>query len=107
MRVSLDNLRPDMVLSADIVDGGGRLLLPTGTSLTDKHLRYCQMWGVLEAEVAGDEPPPTDDDALDPDLMASVESQVRPLFQHCDLSHPAVDALFRYCVLSRARRRAV
>ena len=31
MRVTLDNLKIDMVLAADIVDSGGRLLLPNGT----------------------------------------------------------------------------
>jgi hypothetical protein len=107
MRVSLDNLRPDMLLAADIVDGTGRLLLPHGTSLTEKHLRYCQMWGVMEADVAGDEAPPVEEaETADPVLIAEVEAALRPLFRHCDLGHPAVDALFKYCVQSRVRKRA-
>ncbi len=108
MRITVDNLRPDMVLAADIVDGGGRLLLPAGTALTERHLRYCQMWGIPDADVAGDDPPPTDDGAggLDPAAIASAEARVRPRFRHADLGHPAVEALFRHCVHTAARQGA-
>lgn len=99
MRVSLENLRTDMVLAADIVDGGGRLLLPTGTALTEKHLRYCQMWGVADADVVGDvaadaaSSPP-----LDPALVAEVEAATLLRFAHAGRDHPAIAALFEHCV---------
>ena len=106
MRVSLENLRPDMTLAADIVDGLGRLLLPGGTVLTEKHLRYCQMWGVMEADIAGDEPIEDPEMvALDPAALAAAEAEVRPLFRHCNLTHPVVDALFKHCVHARAVQR--
>ena len=99
MRVSLDNLRAEMVLAADIVDGGGRLLLPNGTALTDKHLRYCQMWGIAEAEVVGDEPPePADDATFDPELVAKTEAALALRFGPIDREHPAIAPLFRHCV---------
>jgi hypothetical protein len=106
MRMSLDTLRPEMVLAADIVDGMGRLLLPSGTALTDKHLRYCQMWGVLEAEVVGEETPePPADAEVDPAHLAAAEAELLPLFRHCDLSHPPMETLFRYCAHRRALKR--
>ncbi len=99
MRVSLENLRADMVLAADVVDSGGRLLLPNGTALTDKHLRYCQMWGVAEAEIVGGEgAEPASDPGFDPELVAQAEAMLNLRFGHVDRGHPAIAPLFQYCV---------
>lgn len=99
MRVSLENLRPEMVLAADIVDGGGRLLLPTGTAITEKHLRYCQMWGVAEADVVGAAAiDATSTPPVDPALLAKVEAETALRFAHADRDHPAIAALFEHCV---------
>ena len=99
MRVSLENLRAEMVLAADVVDGGGRLLLPNGTALTDKHLRYCQMWGITEAEVIGAEgSEPANDATLDPELVARVEATLTVRFEPIDRTHPAIAPLFQHCV---------
>ncbi len=107
MRVTLDNLKTDMVLAADIVDSGGRLLLPNGTVLTDKHLRYCQMWGIADAEVQGtEEVAPETDPAFDPAVVAEAEAAVAGRFTHADLSHPAIAALFRHCVDRHLRKGA-
>jgi hypothetical protein len=105
MRVVLDNLRPDMVLAADIVDGTGRLLLPSGTVLTEKHLRYCQMWGIPDAEIAGDEPAEEPEEVLDPARIAEAEEAVKPRFAHVSRDHPAIEELFRYCVTAHLRKR--
>lgn len=106
MRVNLDNLRTDMVLAADIVDGAGRLLLPKGTSLTEKHLRYCQMWGIADAEIAGEEREEAAEPAIDPARLAEAEQAVAARFLHADRTHPAVDALFRHVVLAQLRKPA-
>ena len=99
MRVSLENLQAEMVLAADVVGGGGRLLLPNGTALTDKHLRYCQMWGITEAEVIGTEgSEPANDPALDPELVAKVEAALTVRFGPIDRTHPSIAPLFQHCV---------
>jgi hypothetical protein len=98
-KVTLEQLRPDMVLAADIVDGNGRLLLPAGTTVTDKHVRYCQMWGVLEVEIAsGEGPPVVTEPVIDPARLAAAEALLRPRFRHVDQAHPVVDILFRHAV---------
>src|SRR6185295_6284448 len=106
MRVALEQLRPEMALAADIVDSGGRLLLPKGTVLTEKHLRYCQMWGIGEADIQGAataEPPPP---VIDPAALLAAENRLRPRFRHLDLSHPVVAELFRHVVESAVRQSA-
>lgn len=105
MIVSFDSLRPDMVLGVDVLDGGGRLLLPAGTVLTEKHLRYCQMWGIAALEVEGDEAVPVPEEEIDPELLARVEEELRPDFRHTDLEHLFVATLFRHCAQARARQQ--
>jgi hypothetical protein len=104
MRVALDQLRSDMALAADIVDTGGRLLLPKGTVLTEKHLRYCQMWGIADADIQGgpapSEPAPA---AIDPARLEAAENRLRPRFRHLDLMHPVIAALFRHAAEAGAR----
>lgn len=40
-----------MVLAADVKDRRGRLIMPSGTTITDRHLRSFKMWGVTHVEV--------------------------------------------------------
>lgn len=106
MRIPIDNLRPDMTLGADLVDGGGRLLLPNGTVITEKHIRYCQMWGIAEIEIAGSEPEAEPERAPDPVKVAAAEAAVRPRFAHVQRGHPVIEALFAHCVQKQLQRSA-
>lgn len=102
----IDNLVPGMILSSDVCDRSGRLLLPAGAELTEKHFSIFRMWGVLEAEVVGDDPCEDETDVpreeLDPALVAAVRKEVEGLFVHNDRSHPAIKELMRICISRRA-----
>ncbi len=50
--IRTDDLQPQMTLASDLRSMHGRLLLPMGTSLTEKHLSIIKMWGVTEANIA-------------------------------------------------------
>src|SRR5262245_26060310 len=108
MRVSLDDLKPGMTLAADLQEPGGRLLLPAATVLTDRHLRYFQMWGVGEADIAcdGSEPSAGDASLADPALVAEAEANMASHFRHTDTSHPVVSQVLRHCVSREIRRLA-
>jgi hypothetical protein len=56
MRVGFEYLKPGMKLAGDLLEPGGRLLLPRGTELSERHLRYFQIWGIAEAELEGGAP---------------------------------------------------
>jgi hypothetical protein len=107
IKVSFEDLQTGMVLAAPLTDAGGRLLLPAGTALTEKHLRYFQMWGIPEADIeGGDHPAERDAEAaLDPVRVAQATDEARLQFRHADLDHPVLGQLFRHCVLVAARRR--
>lgn len=105
MRIDLEELKPGMTLAADLLESGGRLLLPGGTVLTDRHLRYFQMWGVFDVEIEGQDPgaaeaPPP----IDPIIRAEAEALLGSLFRHADLSHPAVAQVHAYCLHREIRR---
>jgi hypothetical protein len=106
MRVSLDDLKPGMTLAADLQEPGGRLLLPAATVLTDRHLRYFQMWGVSEADIESDgsETPVNEADAADPAIVAEAEANMASLFRHADTNHPVVSQVLRHCVNREIRR---
>ena len=104
--VHIDNLAPGMVLSRSICDRSGRLLLPSGAELTEKHFSIFRMWGVLEAEIVGEtvaeEPEATPNQELDPVLLSSARQEVERLFVHNDPNHPAIKELLRVCIDRRA-----
>ena len=106
MQVDIDNLRPGMELGTDLTDAGGRLLLPKGTVLTEKHIRYCQMWGIADIDIAGPaEPDLADAPVIDAEAIAKAEAAVEPRFRHGERGHPVIDALFRHCVQKQLARK--
>jgi hypothetical protein len=106
MRAILDDLKPGMTLSADLFESGGRLLLPAGTALTDRHLRYFHMWGVAEVEIEGDDRLQDPAATVDPATRAAIETRLGDLFRHVDLTHPAAAQVFAYCLARELRRAA-
>lgn len=108
-KVPIDNLAAGMILKADVIDRSGRLLLPSGSELTDKHLQIFRTWGVLEAEVVADSESESEiqaADLMDPERLAQADAMVRPMFVHNDLEHPAINELLRLCIARKATNAA-
>ncbi|WP_239027057.1 hypothetical protein [Geomonas oryzisoli] len=110
--VHIDNLTPGMVLSRNVCDRSGRMLLPAGAELTEKHFSIFRMWGVLEVEVAGEavvedaEAPAPLSPEIDPELLAEARAEMERLFIYNDPEHPAIKELMRICTERRANRAA-
>jgi hypothetical protein len=106
MRVSLDDIKAGMTLASDLLEPGGRLLLPAQTVLTDRHLRYFQMWGIQDADIEGEQVPTGEDAAepADPALVAEAEARMASLFRHADTSHPVVSQVLHHCITREVRR---
>jgi hypothetical protein len=102
--VHTDNLMPGMLLSSDVHDRNGRLLLGAGTELTDKHIYIFRTWGVVGADIDGveeDEDSHRFSDAIDPELWVAAEAWVKPLFRHADMDHPGMNQLLQLSILRR------
>ncbi len=97
--VRTDNLREDMVLSEDIRDINGRLLLREGLKINATHINIVKKWGVTEVRVV-------DDDGGSPPISEETDTQkiensdkIKLFFKHTDLDHPVVKELFRLAAL--------
>lgn len=104
--IHLDNIAAGMVLGKQVCDVTGRVLLPEGVTLSEKHVRILRTWGILEVEVIGDSDRPPEHASsvcLDPARVAAAEAYLRPLFVHNDLVDAAVAELFRVCVERKAK----
>ena len=101
-KVAIDNLVPGMQLSADLHDRNGRLLLKAGTELTDRCLYILRTWGAVEAEIEGAEESREAPLKVDPELLASIEERVFPLFRRSNPGHPAIEELMRIRIMQEA-----
>ena len=51
--INLENIEAGMVLAAEAKARNGRVLLPAGATVTEKHLGIFKAWGVTEADIQG------------------------------------------------------
>jgi hypothetical protein len=54
--ISLKHVQPGMVLAADTVAAGNRLLLRAGSEITEAHLQTLRMWDVFGVDVPRRQP---------------------------------------------------
>jgi hypothetical protein len=100
--INIKDLKADMVLTGDIKDHRGRLLISKGAILTEKYLKLCKMWGVVEADVEGfstEEIYASAANNFDAATIAAAEEIIQKRFCHNDMGHPAIRELIRLCTL--------
>ncbi|MCA9787543.1 MAG: hypothetical protein KDC10_03165 [Calditrichaeota bacterium] len=107
----LDNLDVGMVLSHDLLNGQGHLLLPAGSVLTAQHLRILKQWHIevvyVEASESGN--PPWCDasvERLTSEMHRDNEAGLSQLFQFCPREHEFTSRLY-YILLDRLDRLSV
>jgi hypothetical protein len=100
--IPIDSLSAGMLLKSDVCDRSGRMLLPAGGELTDRHLKIFRTWGVLEADIQDGESLETAQAQVnadvDPVKLAAAEEAVKQLFRLNDPEHPAIRELVRLCI---------
>ncbi|ACL72926.1 hypothetical protein [Thioalkalivibrio sulfidiphilus] len=98
-------LVPGQVLAEDIHDRTGRLLMPAGLPLKERHLRVLMTWGVTEVTIWTETQPDNDEQpghsdadpatpVLDPALRSRLAPVADDLFRHCDMSLPVSQTLY-------------
>ncbi len=105
----VDDLVAGMVIAEEVRDQQGRLLMPAGTALTDRHLRAFSLWGIMTIRVRGEGGADAEEAPLEltPEQVAEAEAIVRARFPVADLDHPFVAELLRLAALREARRLAL
>ncbi len=100
--LSLDAIKPGMVLAGDVKDRNGRALLSAGAEITEKHIRIFKMWGIHSAPIQGEDKenaPSNRSSEIDPNLLHEAERKTAERFYHNDLNHPFIRELFRLVTL--------
>ena len=103
---SVDDLSPGMVLGENVQDGQGRLLMPAGTELTERHLRAFQLWGIMSVRVRGADGEEPGAPEVSPEALTAARERVLPRFVRNDVQHPLIAALIESCTRREARQMA-
>jgi hypothetical protein len=101
-RLNLAEIQPGMTLAADVLDRNGRVLLKTGLTINDKHLKILKQWGITDADIQGvsrEEVTAAAVQHLDQEALRQTEERLGDLFRNTDREHPFVKELFRLSVL--------
>ena len=105
--ISVEHLKPGMVLEAEVKDINGRLLLNAGVEITSKHIYIFKTWGVTEVEIKGAAEEDTASGAgesMDPGILKRAEDELNGIFLHTDRTHPFIREIFRICAARKARQ---
>lgn len=87
------------MLSEDVKDINGRLMLSKGQQLNSNHLRIFKIWGISEVAVNEDcRPAVYDDDTDDREKLQLAAKTVKTVLQNIDSTHPAITQLYRSAV---------
>ncbi len=102
--ISVEELKPGMVLSQDVRDPLGRLLVAAGTVTTPRHAEILKKWGISVVEIE------SDDDSqgaeVTPEILEKAKESLRPRFRRVDLEHPFMEELFAQCAERLAKKLA-
>jgi putative nucleotidyltransferase with HDIG domain len=99
--IPIDSVKEGVVLSDDVHDINGRLLLSKGQQIKSGHIRILKIWGVPEIKVIGDEAASSDAVEFDSEQMEHVEASIRKLFLNIDIDRPAGKTAFQSIVAYR------
>jgi hypothetical protein len=78
--VKLESLQPGMVVAADVRNLDDMLLIPSGCTVTPRHLEILQAWGVAEVRIEDGE---ASDEVTDPLRSLSPEELARLRAELC------------------------
>jgi len=94
MNVSIDDLKPGMILAQPVSNHQGVLLLDAGAKITKKNIRIFKSWGITEIAVKGDLAESRVDAEDTPiRVRESVESELKAKFSDV-LDDPVMNAIF-------------
>jgi hypothetical protein len=108
-KIDLTELKPGMVLSADVALSSIGLLLAAGEAVTEKHINIFRKWGVPQVEVKGvtrDEIQVKQMEQWDAEILQKADKRVSDLFCRTSLENPFISELKRLCLVRLVERRA-
>ena len=103
-KVRIKYLKLGMVLASHARDPNGRLLLPAGEEITDKHIRTLKAWGIAEVDIEGNKDEAGQTSGKNGESVPiQVQEEVDELFRYSNRKHPAIKELVELCVLRKTK----
>lgn len=98
--VKIKELTLGAVLSKDIKDVNGRLLLKANTVIEEKQLKILRTWGVTEVSILDGGYLTSENefnlDEIDPLIRAKVDQELDELFRYSDKKHAVINELIQH-----------
>jgi len=104
--VLVDQAKPGMALAAPVKDRMGRLLIPAGAELSERHVGALSAWGIEGIEIEADEAPEPEVE-ISPEIEAAARAELKVVFLHAGSDHPFLEALLELAVARRAHALAL
>jgi len=106
--VLLKNLRPGMVVAAEVKDLNGNVLIHKGAEIEDKHERILKSWGISDVEILGDRMDPIFFDQylnrVDSEGLKQAQDRLNLLFSRSNTEFPATQMLYRLCLERKLKK---
>ncbi|MBI5896419.1 MAG: HDOD domain-containing protein [Desulfobacterales bacterium] len=103
--VALDKLKDGVVLSEDVRDTNGRLLLTKGNPIDANQIRLLKIWGVPEVQIQeSDQAVESEKSEIDADSRLKIERTVQTICQHIDTGHPAINLIYNTAIEYRCQK---
>ncbi|MBF0481746.1 MAG: HDOD domain-containing protein [Desulfovibrionaceae bacterium] len=102
----IDDCATGMILDADLIGEGGRVLLPAGACLSDSLLAALKGRGVGEISIRGQAEDSARVEEFSEKILIQSEEYVRNFFMFLDLNQEAAFELYRLCLPRVAARIA-
>jgi HD-like signal output (HDOD) protein len=97
--VAVDKLKEGWVLSEDVRDVNGRLMLSKGQRIDRNHIRIFKIWGIPEVIVDKPaEPAPAGQGDKQMEKLQKVEHCVTMILSNIDPNHPAIREIWKAAV---------
>ena len=105
-RIKTELLEEGMVVVTDVKNMDEMLLIPAGSTLTERQINILQAWGIEEIEVqqAKGEADADPLARLSPDTVAKWSAEIKGRFWQPDDENPVFAAVFKLMLQRRARK---
>ncbi len=103
-QIAAEAARPGMTLTAPVLDRRGRLLIPEGCEISERHVRALRTWGIDHIEIEGPDGQVAEPLDLDPETVELATAEVDRRMGANDPEHPLIVALHAHAVRRGAER---
>jgi len=100
--ITVDQARAGMTLAVALKDRKGRMLIPAGHELGERHVHALLSWGVTQLEIEGEGDAPDLTSEFSDEVTDRAARETEAAFADNDPEHPFISAVRRYATSERA-----